>query len=523
VNREGRPQLPRESAEAAPTQPPDVSATQGGSAPVVRSMIRHSAVYMLPTILTKGLGFLLLPIYTHAFAPSDYGALDLITSLGPMVQVVICLEVVQGMVRLRVDVPPDERARLTGTTWLFSLLMYALFVAVALPAAPWLATHVLGGSNFTDIARAGIVAMSTAALATMFLSQFRWELRSTAYTILTTLYAVTTMAVAATMALVLEFGVLGVLVGQAVSATIFCLVAIVLARTSVRWVLSGPLLRRMLAYSWPLVPASLSVTLTLYFDRIALTVLTTLDEVGVFGVAARLASVIIILVAALQTAVMPLILAHHTEPRTPASLAKIFRWALAILLGICLVLHLAATRLVELLAPPSYAEAADLVPVLALAMMLNQLYVFFPGMALAMKTRQQLAVTVAGAVVSLVANFALIPVLGALGAAVASLAAALAFLMLWTAASQRHYPIPLEGPVLLRGLLLFVAVSAAAYALDDSGLSEPAADLVKLGLLVVFGVGLLASGMTPPRELRTGLRSALGREPTEEAPPTGGA
>lgn len=475
-------------------------------------MIRHSVIYMVPTILTKGLGFLLLPIYTHAFAPSDYGALDLITSLGPMVQVVITLEVVQGMVRLRVDLPPDQRARLTGTTWLFSLLVYAAFVAVALPSAPWLAQHVLGNGDLVDVTRIGIVSITMSALATMFLNQFRWELRSTTYTILATCYAVTTIVVAAWMALVAELGVFGVLAGQAASAAVFSLIAVALARHSVRWVLSGTLLRRMLAYSWPLVPASLSVTLTLYFDRIALTVLTSLQEVGVFGVAARLASVITILVAALQTAVMPLILAHYTEPGTPASLAKVFRWALAILLSVCLALHLAAQELVALLAPPAYAGAAKLVPVLALAMMVNQLYVFFPGMALAMKTRQQLAVTVAAAVVTLVANIALIPALGASGAALATLWAALTFFALWSAASQRHYPLPLELGVLGRGVLLFVAASATAYAIDASGMSELAKIAAKPALLVAFGAGLLAVRMTPPRELRTGLRSALRRE-----------
>lgn len=507
MNQAGRQQpTPETAPEAAP----------GGT--VVRSMIRHSAVYMLPTILTKGLGFLLLPIYTHAFAPSDYGVLDLITTLGPMVNVVICLEVLQGMVRLRVDVSPEEQRRLTGTTWLFSLLVYGVFVAVTMPAAPWIAEHVLGSSDLTDVTRIGIVSMSMNALAGMFLSQFRWELKSTTYTILTTCYAVTTIGVAAWIALGLERGVFGVLVGQAASGALFSLIAVVMARHSVRWVLSGSLLRRMLAYSWPLVPASLSVTLTLYFDRIALTILTSLHDVGVFGVAARLASVITIFVAGLQMAVMPLIFAHYTEPQTPASLAKIFRWALAVLLGVCLSLHLAADPLVALLAPPVYAEAAHLVPVLALAMTVNQLYIFFPGMALAMKTGQQLAVTVAAACVTLAANFALIPVLGALGAAVASLSAALVFFVLWAVASQRHYPVPLDFPALARGVGIFLAVSAAAYALDDSGLAELPKDAAKLGLLVVFVVGLMASGMAPLRELRTGLGSALRRE--EPSPPT---
>lgn len=532
MNQEGRQRPARETTPTVPTAPAAGPTEQpagdgSGSAPVIRSMIRHSAIYMVPTILTKGLGFLLLPIYTHAFAPRDYGVLDLITTLGPMVQVVICLEVLQGMVRLRVDMTPEERARLTGTTWLFSLLMYGLFMAVTIPAAPWIAQHVLGSSDLTDVTRIGIVAMSMTALAGTFLSQFRWELRSGTYTILTTCFAVTTIGVAAWMALVLDFGVAGVLAGQAASAALFSVIAILLSRHSVRWVLSGTLLRRMLSYSWPLVPASLSVTLTLYFDRIGLTVLASLHDVGVFGVAARLASVITILVAALQMAVMPLIFAHYTEARTPASLAKIFRWALAVLLSVCLALHLVSGGLVALLAPTSYAEAAELVPVIALALMINQLYVFFPGMALAMKTGQQLAVTVAAAVVALVANVALIPILGALGAALASLSAALVFFVLWVSVSQRHYRVPLDLQTLGFGVTLFVVASAAAYAVDHSNLSELARGSAKLGLLAIFVGGLVAGGMAPPRELRSGLGAALRRDapaPTgaEESPPASG-
>jgi O-antigen/teichoic acid export membrane protein len=484
---------------------------------VIRSMIRHSLVYMVPTILTKGLGFLMLPIYTHAFAPSDYGVLDLLTTLGPMVNVVICLEVLQGMVRLRVDMPPGERAQLAGTTWLFSLLMYAVFIAVALPTAPWLAQHALGNPELTDVTRVGLVSMSLTSLAGLFLSQFRWELRSTLYAVLTTGYAATTVGVSAWVALVLHYGVVGILVGQAVSAGIFALIALVLTRSSVHWAFNRRLLRRMLAYSWPLVPASLSVTLTLYFDRIALTALTSLRDVGVFGVAARLASVITIVVAALQTALTPLIFAHYTEPGTPVNLAKVFRWSLGILLTICLALHLAAGALVAALAPPSYAAASELVPLLCLAMMFNQLYVFFPGMALAKKNGQQLAVTVAAAVTVLTANFALIPVLGALGAAVASLSAALVFIVAWAAASQRHYPLPLDLRSLSSGVGIFVAVSLAALVVDRSGASEVIRISAKLGLLVAFVVGLMAAGMTPLRELRMGLGLAIRpAEPTSE-------
>lgn len=469
---------------------------------MVRTTVRTTLVYAIPTFLTKGLAFLLLPIYARALQPSDYGVVDLVGSLGPIIHILICVEVLQGMVRLRVDMDSKCRARLTGTTWLFSIGMHLLFQVIALPNAESISNWVLGDPTYSDAAVAGIVSISATSLVNLFMSQYRWELRSVYFSVLSTGYAVTTIGLAALMALVLDYGVTGILVGQVLAGSIFIVISLALAGSSVTWTFDADLLRQMMKFSWPLVASSLTVMLTLSFNRIALTALTDLEQVGIFGMAVRLASITSILVAALQMAVTPLVYQHYRDPLTPASLAKLFRWTVAALMVVCLALHLLAETAVQVIAPGAYAPAAQLIPLLAPAMLLQQLYVFTPGMAIAKKTWMQLIVTSTSAVVSLAANLLLVPLYGALGAALATLCAAIVFFGAWAALSQRLYPLPYDVGPLVGGVMLYITLTAGAFWVDASSLGDNWLWAAKASILLVLASGLVTLGLIRTGEIQ---------------------
>ena len=44
----------------------------------IATAVKHSIVYGLGGILTKALGFFLLPLYTHYLTPRDYGMFELL-------------------------------------------------------------------------------------------------------------------------------------------------------------------------------------------------------------------------------------------------------------------------------------------------------------------------------------------------------------------------------------------------------------------------------------------------------------
>ena len=103
-------------------------------------------------------------------------------------------------------------------------------------------------------------------------------------------------------------------------------------------------------------------------------------------------------------------------------------------------------------------------------------------------------------------NAALIPVAGALGAAVATFLAAALFFGVWLAASQRLYRLPLRGGALAMAIALFLILAATGGVLDARWPVGSVATGVKLLLLLAFVAAGFALGLVRPG----GRRAALG-------------
>src|SRR5690606_32938690 len=145
---------------------------------------------------------------------------------------------------------------------------------------------------------------------------------------------------------------------------------------------------------------------------------------------------------------------------TPVELARIFRIFSAMALTLWLGLGLFAREVVALAAPPAYHGAAAVVPLLVPAVLFAGLYVFMPGPAIRMKTRQIAAINITGGSLNVALNLSLIPILGLVGAAIATLASSVGTFFLNVIVSQRSYPVPHDWPRLALATLTVASMIA---------------------------------------------------------------
>ena len=419
---------------------------------VLRAMLRDTMTYTFPALLSLGLGLILLPIYARVLTRDEFGALDLILALAPIVMIVMTLELLQGLGRLRADANAEDRRRMTGTAWLVSGCGLLLFMAFGLIAADPLSRLLFGRDDFADIVRLGVLSVTATAVYTVVLTQFRWELRSRTFAFVSALYVLVALGLTVVLTVVDELGLAGVLVSQALAGGVATIVGLVLLRGSWRLVIDRAHLRRMLAFSLPLIPASLCVFVTLYFNRIALRVFGDLDDVATYGMAVRIAGFVGLLIVGMQSAVTPLVYSHYRDEDAPRQLAHMFSGVVGLCIAVCVGLNLFAADIMVVFAGREYLSSAPLVALIAPALLMGQLYVFAPGMGIALRTMAQLGVSVAAAGVDIIVNLALVPTFGALGAALATVASSFTFLGLWIYVSQKYYPIPFEGRRLAWGL-----------------------------------------------------------------------
>lgn len=470
---------------------------------MLKAALRDSLVYGLASLLSKGLAIFLLPLYTRVLSPGDYGAYDLLITLGALANLAVALEISQGLARHWAD--EAERAakvRLASTSLWFTVVMYGLFLAAGLLAAPQLNSWVLGDDSYLDAFRLGLGFIAVNGIYYLLLNQFRWELRSKAYAVVSFAYALLTLLFAATFCVLLDMRLEGVMLAQLLAASCSGLLSIWLLRGTFTLSFDGRLLAMMLRFSAPLVPAGLAVFVSLYINRFALNHFGSLEDVGHFGIGSRIAGLAALLILGIQAALTPLVYQHYREPETPAHIARLFSWFMAVALAGCLFLALFARELLMLFATPEYMAGAALVAVLAPALLLSQMYIFAPGIAIAKKTHWQLWVTLLSAAVSAVANWLLVPLWGIWGAAVSTLLASLVFFLSWLWLSQRLYRIPYAWRGCVLALMGFVVCALLGAEVDGSGLTLLFALLFKSLLLLALLVMVVACGLLPREDLR---------------------
>jgi len=470
---------------------------------VLKAALHDSLVYGIASILSKGLVIFLLPLYTRVLSPSDYGAYDLLITLGALANLVVALEVSQGLARFWAETPEIHiRQRLASTSLWFSAFMYGLFLLGGLLAAPQLNDLILGDAAYLNAFRFGIGFIAVNGIYYILLNQFRWELHSKAYAIVSISYALLTLLFAVIFCLFLDFGLTGVMLAQLLSALTASFLSLWLLRRTFILSFDTKQLYDMLRFSIPLVPAGLAVFISLYINRVALNNFGSLEDIGHFGIGNRIASLAALLILGIQAALTPLIYQHYREPSTPRQIARLLNWFMAAALFGCLFLALFSRELLLLFANEKFMDGAALVGVLAPALLLSQMYIFAPGIAIQKKTHWQLWITILAAVVSVIGNWLLVPLWGIWGAAIATLLSSLIFLLSWLSLSQRLYSIPYAWRSILPAVIVFIACTLLGNELNQAG-TLLLIFLIKLFLLLLLLGVVIACGLMPIADLRS--------------------
>ncbi len=480
---------------------------------MLREALLHSVQYGAAAIVSRAASVLLVPIFTRILDPTDYGRLDLITAFAGLINLTIALEVSQGLARHFVDAETDlDRKAYASTSLWFSVGAYSLFVVVAFVAAEPLSRLVVGASHPELMNAAGLWIWCT-GMFYLIQNQLRWKVDPRGYAVISILATVGSIGFSVLFVVVARWGVLGVLAGQSVGMALG--LALGLGRLAGTYGLMFDTRRlvEMLRFSTPLVPSGIAVFVTLYVDRLAVAQFMTVADVGIFGIGFRIASITSLVMVAFQTALTPLVYQHYREPETPAELAGLFRLFAAFALIFCLGLAVYADELVSIFATPPFYGGADVVPLLAPAVLIAGMYVFAPGLAIRKRTGSIALLNVAQAVLNVILNVVLIPILGIAGAALATLIGASAAFGANMVMSQRTYYVPHRWTPIGIGVGVTIGLFLLTRPFAGMGLAEL---LAEAGAVVVALALFFRLGLVQPEYLRTaiGPRTAGGDSPT---------
>jgi O-antigen/teichoic acid export membrane protein len=236
-----------------------------------------------------------------------------------------------------------------------------------------------------------------------------------------------------------------------------------------------PFLRPVLAYALPLALMGLAGMVNETLDRIMLPAwlppnfypgLSALAAAGVYGASYKLSIFMSLVIQAFRYAAEPFFFSQSTEKNSPATFALVLKWFTLSCAFIFISISLNLSWIGPLfLRKPEYLAGLVVVPILLMAnLFLGVYYNLSVWFKLTDKTYYGTYIGAAGAVLTIALNFILIPILGYLGSAWATLACYFMMAALCWWLGERHFPVPYPVGRLLLWLIAAVGLVLAGQA-----------------------------------------------------------
>jgi O-antigen/teichoic acid export membrane protein len=481
----------------------------------LRRLMKETAIYGLSTIVGRLLNVLLMPLYTHAMAPAEYGLVATIFSYIAFLTVVYAHGMDFAFMRHYKEPKGGDEDKVVFSTAFASLVVWPLLVSLAIVyfAAPLtLAAGV--PLELKDVVKIAGCLMFTDAVALVPLAHLRMREKAWAFALVEFSGICLNLALNWLFLLRWSMGVRGVFLASLCSSVFALILLSPVIIDQFRPRFDGTLYKSLLRFALPIIPAGVASMMVQVIDRPILKALTNDSVVGVYQANYRLAVFMQMVINMFDTAWRPFFLQRANKPGAPEVFARVMSYFTAGSLFACLGLSLFAPMLVAFplghgrtLITEAYWGGLPLVPIVALGYVFNGMYVnLLAPVTLAKKTERVAYATAAGALVNVAANLLWIPRWGMMGAAAATLAAYAAMAGTLYLLSRDLYPIPYErGRLgLAAGAALLSLGAARAFGLTMHA-DRPLARLITLAVFPAF---LLAAGFLDAGE-KQALRAKL--------------
>ncbi|HEX5714453.1 MAG TPA: lipopolysaccharide biosynthesis protein [Solirubrobacterales bacterium] len=463
----------------------------------LRRLATTGAAYTAASILSKVIAVALLPLYTHYLSPADYGAAEVMFAAIVSVSIVVRFGLIEAVLRFyyKDDEDPD---RVVASTFAGLFWFSTLGALIALPFATPISEALLGRPA-PELARIAIGGLWVLTMFEFLLTLFRLEERARAYFVTTILNVLATIGVTIVLVVGADEGARGLLLGSYATGAAFVLALIALQwrRLSLRF--DRALLRRLLRFGLPTMPAEASLYLLNFVDRIIIVRTVGLAEAGLYSLAVKFAQAVNVLVRGFQLAWPPLAYSIRDDEEARRAYATVVTLFVAGCAFVVTGMWLFARWFARALAAPEFFDSYEAVGLITVAVTLYALYmVQVVILGRTGRTEFNLPAALAALATNVVLNLILVPPLGIVGAGLALVASYLVVVALMYGFTQRLFPVPYQWARLAKvTLVAAVLVGLGELVMPTSGALGL---LGRAALLAAYPFALLASGFFTAEE-----------------------
>ncbi len=453
----------------------------------VKRIFKHSIVYAVATVLNRAVSIIMLPIYTRYLTKSDYGALEIFLVTSSVVMYVLQLGMGSALFRNVIYKEGTDRRILISTAQYFVAFFSFAVVIILVLFSSQLSTFLLGSNTYANLLRIIFVGDFFLVLATIPMTRLRIDERSGIFAIVAAANFIIGIGLNILFIVVLRMELYGAILAMTLNAAGFALIYMAVIWKDFVPKFSIIELKDMLGFGLPLVPAAMFGMFINMADRYFIRYFMDLEQVAIYGAAARLSIAVALLVNAFQMSWPAVLFSIAKRKDGPIIFAQLFNYFNAFLLLASLGMALFSHELLVVLTGGNYTEAAPIVSLLVFSSVFYGMNYFTSiGVQVEKKTLYYPILVGIAAIINLLVCYFLIPVWGLFAAGLAKVVS-FAFLGISIClVSLRFYHIPFHFG---RTAIIYLT-AVVLYLLGTTLDMGPWSALFKTGMIVLFIISL---------------------------------
>jgi O-antigen/teichoic acid export membrane protein len=413
----------------------------------IKNLVHHSFIYWIGVILAKVVGFLLIPVYTRYLTPADYGTIELLFLTADIAALAIGLQMTQGVFRFYHSYETKEEKNRLISTALFSILAVSVIMIIGFNVfARPITLLVFGSESYIHYLRFYSFVYPLNLIIEIPFALIRIKKQSRFYVFCSLINFVFMISLNIFFIVYMGWGIWGVLVSPAITFTMLAIFLLKRTFSEVGFSFSFSMMKQVLKFSTPLIPASLGMFALHFSDRYFVKHFCSLSDVGIYSLGYKFGFILSAMV------IQPFNLIWQTymyelakKANAPQIYGRVLTYFTFVLVFAGLLVSVPINEVIRIMATPAFYGASTVVPFVAFAYALSGINtVFQTGLFINSKTHWIGSITFSSAIGNLIANYLLISRLGIMGAAISTFGSFLFMTGLTFYFSYKVYPINIE-------------------------------------------------------------------------------
>ena len=411
----------------------------------LKKLVGQTAIYGLSSVIGRLLNYLLVPLYTRYFLPAEYGVVTEIYAYVAFLVIVLTYGLETAFFRFS---QKDNDVKVVYSTALISLIVSSIIFVILMFISSSAIANWMGYAGHTEYIEWFAIIIALDAISSISFAKLRAQNKAIRFASIRLVNIFVNISLNIYFIVYQEFGIEYIFIANLISSVITIFLLFPEMLTSV-WSFDKILWKKMMIYALPLLIAGLAGMTNETIDRILLKNLlpnpaTAATELGLYGAFYKLSIIMMLFIQTFRFAAEPFFFAQEKEGNGKKIYADVMKYFTIIMAIIFLGVTIFYEFIKGFLGSEYHDERGFLVvSILLLAnLFLGIYYNLSIWYKLTEKTKYGAYLSIFGAIITLALNFILIPIIGFVGSAWATLVCYFSMTVASYYLGKKHFPVP---------------------------------------------------------------------------------